>query len=248
MTDLIEAAKSSGTALANLASFMAADAGAGLENIDSDCFAIPFLQILQGLSPQIESVVGAKPGLIINTITNELFKTCQVIQCAFTRRYLAWADRADGGGFRGEYLPSDVETGKIGVRRDAHGRLFDEQGFLLRDTRNHYLLVKSEKSGNWTPALLSLASSQVKKSKRWLSLIQNFEMTDANGRHFTPPSFAQIFELGTEKEENNLGSWYGLTVKAAGIVEDAALYSRAKKINESVLGGKIRAESESAEF
>ena len=41
----------------------AADAGMGMEGVDKDSFAIPFIALLQGLSPQLETVDGAKPGL-----------------------------------------------------------------------------------------------------------------------------------------------------------------------------------------
>ncbi|HET8689559.1 MAG TPA: hypothetical protein VFM18_23360, partial [Methanosarcina sp.] len=63
-----------------------ADAGMGMEGADKTSFAIPFLTMLQGLSPQVESVEGAKPGKFINTITNELFDEVLVIPCAYQRR------------------------------------------------------------------------------------------------------------------------------------------------------------------
>ena len=81
------------TALAVMAADFAADAGLGMEGADKSSFAIPFLSILQGLSPQLETVDGAKPGLFINSITNEVFKEVLVIPCAFQRRFLRWAPR-----------------------------------------------------------------------------------------------------------------------------------------------------------
>ena len=89
------------------------DAGMGMENVDSDTFAIPFISVLQGLSPQIETVDGAKPGMLINTITNELFKEAVVIPCAFQRKFLRFVPRDEGGGFKGDFSPIDVETGAI---------------------------------------------------------------------------------------------------------------------------------------
>ena len=72
---------------AAMAQAFANDAGRGMEEADKDSYAIPFLAILQGLSPQIESVEGARPGMICNTITNELFKECLVIPCYYQRRF-----------------------------------------------------------------------------------------------------------------------------------------------------------------
>ena len=83
-----EIATAKTTAVGSVLDF-AMDAGLGAENADTASFALPFLQILQGLSPKIESVDGAKPGLFINTITDELFKECLVIPCYYQRRFYA---------------------------------------------------------------------------------------------------------------------------------------------------------------
>ena len=53
---------------------MKADAGKGSEGVDKDSLAIPFLVILQPLSPACDDddgVKGAKPGMFMNTITEE---------------------------------------------------------------------------------------------------------------------------------------------------------------------------------
>ncbi len=53
---------------------MEQDASSGLENISQEDLATPRLKVLMALSPEVqdESVPGAKPGLIYNTVTNEL--------------------------------------------------------------------------------------------------------------------------------------------------------------------------------
>lgn len=188
------------------------DAGLGMEGTDKSSFAIPFIAILQGQSPQIETVEGAKPGLFINTVTNQLFKEMYVIPCAYQRRFLRWAPREEGGGYRGDYSPVDVELGKVeGAALNDEGRYMigkDE----LKDTRNHFVLAQSA-TGGFQRALISLSSTQIKKSKRWMSQIQGIEMKDAKGKTFNPASFMFMYKLSTVKEENNKGSWYGLLVE-----------------------------------
>lgn len=226
------------TALAVMAADFAADAGLGMEGADKSSFAIPFLAILQGLSPQLETVEDAKPGLFINSITNEVFKEVLAIPCAFQRRFLRWAPRSEGGGYKGEYNPVDVETGRIeGVSTNAEGRLMIEND-ELKDTRNHFVLMQTE-SGAWTGALLSLGSTQIKKSKRWMSLILGIEMRNAQGKPFNPPSFSHIYKLSTVKEENSKGSWWGLNVEKVDAVGDAELYAKAKAFHNSVSAGEI---------
>ncbi len=229
-----------------LASLYEGDIGAGVEEADKDSYAIPFLQVLQGLSPQIESVDGAKPGLIINTITNELFKELLVIPCYYARRFLRWGSRENGGGLKGEYSPLDVESGKIaGVTRDSLGR-YTLEGDELKDTRQHYVLFQSA-NGSWSPALLSLSSTQIKKSKRWMSRIQGLEIRRADGSCFTPPSFSHIYKITTCKEENNKGSWYGINVDLHGAITEPAVYQKAKAFYDSVKAGEVEVQKPTAD-
>lgn len=228
-------------ALAVMGVDFAADAGMGMEGVDKDSFAIPFIALLQGLSPQLETVDAAKPGLFINTITDEVFKEVLVVPCAYQRRYLRWAPRSEGGGYKGEYNQIDIETGKIlGVEKDADGRLRLE-GDELKDTRNHFVLMQSE-SGAWQPALLSLSSTQIKKSKRWMSRIQGIELRTPEGKPFNPPSFSHVYKLKAVKEENSKGSWWGLEIELVEPVSDPELYGRAKEFNKQVAAGEVRAQ------
>ena len=235
MTTKNEVAEAKTTAVGAALNF-AADAGLGLEGADKDSLAIPFLSILQPMSPQVvdETVEGAKAGLLINSITNDLYKTVQVVPVAFQRRFLRWALREIGGGYRGEYTAAQVEALKI--ERNDEGRLIYE-GDELRDTRNHFVMIVTE--NGFQPALFSLSSTQIKKSKRWLSRIQGVQMKDANGRTFNPPSFSHVYEVRSVKESNDKGSWYGVEVDMVGPVADADLYAAARAFHDQIVSGKV---------
>ena len=54
------------------------DAAKGFENMTQDDMALPFVRILGQLSPQVTDgdakyIDGAKPGMIYNTVTSELY-------------------------------------------------------------------------------------------------------------------------------------------------------------------------------
>lgn len=232
----------------------AADAGAGLESTDAKSFAIPFITILQGLSPQVvqRTVKDAAPGLFINTITNELFEELLVVPCSFQRRYIRWAPRSSGGGYKGDFDPIEVELGKVDGVTQVDGRFYfnvpkgaspvDERGRPkydhLADTRNHFVLVKS-KEGAWQPAIISLASTQIKKSRRWISRIQGLEMKDAKGKTFIPPSFSHIYVIKAVTEKNAEGEWFGWSIDLLEQVSDAELYAKAKAFHSSVVAGEV---------
>ena len=54
------------------------DANAGSQNMTQEDLALPFLKVLGQLSPEVNKrdgkyVEGAEPGMILNTVTNEVF-------------------------------------------------------------------------------------------------------------------------------------------------------------------------------
>ena len=59
------------TALA-LVSSLEQDAGAGLEHMDKEDFALPFLRLLASNSPEVSDVEGARPGMFYNSVTGQL--------------------------------------------------------------------------------------------------------------------------------------------------------------------------------
>ena len=75
------------------ANMFEADANSGSQNIKQEDLALPFLKVLGQLSPEINKqngryVEGAEPGMIINSVTKELFdgkKGIEVIPCFYKR-------------------------------------------------------------------------------------------------------------------------------------------------------------------
>ena len=104
-------ATTTSVAPADLMDMFEENAGAGLEKIGSDEMQIPFLRILQALSPQLNKqdslyIKGAEQGDLFNTVSNRIYKADEgmvVINVAFETKYLEFQLRSAGGGFvRGE--------------------------------------------------------------------------------------------------------------------------------------------------
>lgn len=216
------------------------DAGKGMEGADKDSFAIPFISVLQPLSPCIVdgTLPGAKSGLFHNSITNALSESVQVIPVAFQRRFLAWMPRSKGGGFKGEHAVADVEINNIGWVKNAEGRMVLPDGAELKDTRMHYVLVLGEQ-GSYSPALISLSSTQIKKSKRWLSMMQSIQLPNPKGGFFNPPAYSHIYKLTSTKEQNEKGQWFGIEPTLVGPVQSGEIYAAAKAFNAQVIAGKV---------
>lgn len=221
------------------------DAGSGFENADSNAYAIPFLSILQSMSPQCKKsdgayIKGAEEGMFYNSVSQEIFDGSAgvtVIPCYFKRSFIKWAPRDSGGGFKGELMPSDpqVAAGKV----DKDGRLIDSEGNLLADTRTHYVLVV-DKDGGYQQAVISLASSQIKKSRNWMSKMAGIKAQRSDGTPYTPAMFSHQYRITTVPESNDKGSWFGLKVETLGPVQSAELYQAAKAFRDAVSSGEVK--------
>lgn len=231
--------------------------GRGMEETDKDSFAIPFLTVLQSMSPQLKKAdpmynEEAEEGFLFNTVSQETFDGDEgvvVVPCAFNRRFIQWADRDINptGGFRGEHLPTSVVVSDAWTDEEGRLRIDDErnkQGApiadLLADTRTHYVLIVSS-SGLFVPAVISMAATQVKKSKAWMSRMNAIKYVTKDGALRTPPTFAHMYRLTTVPEQNDHGSWYGWKIGDAEKVDtNSPLFQAAEAFNDTIRGGNVK--------
>ena len=236
-------------ALMNVAE-MEGDAGGGFEDASKDSYAIPFLQILQKGSPAIDvdhpkhkEIPGAKQGGIINTVTEEVIdgeKGLLVLPCHFTQTFVEWADRGAGGGFVASHNVADGPRLLATCKRDEKNRDVLPNGNYLVDTRSHYVLVIKE-DGTASPALVSFSSTQTKKSKKWMSAMQDVKVKRADGTAFTPPMWANCYRLKTVSESNAKGTWRGWDITREGQCPGVSLYNQAKQFRDAVRAGAVKA-------
>jgi hypothetical protein len=214
---------------------------AGFEDATRDAFAIPFLYVLQSLSPQCKKsdgayIKGAEEGMLYNTVTQELFggdEGVEIIPCSFTHTFVEWGLRESGGGFISEFDSVSGHALKQRCKRDDRGRDILPSGNHLADTRNHYVLIK-DGEGNWQPVLMSLTSTQIKASRNWMSAMQR---TCESKRC---PMFALKYRLTTVPQQNEKGSWYGIALELIGLVDSVAEYNQAKAFYEQVRLGAVK--------
>lgn len=226
------------------------DAGSGFEGADRDSYAIPYLVILQAMSPQCNEdadgyVKGAKPGMIYNTATGELFDGKEgvvVVPSQYQRRYVEWRPREEGGGFAGSYAPESVDLNDL--QRDESGRMTLENGNYLSDTRYHYCILIG-KNGETSYVVISMASTQIKKSRNWMTRMAALKIDGSNGAKFTPPTFSHAYRLTTVSEQNEKGNWKGWgPVEIDHMLGDGeeGIYQTAKDFRGQIDSGKAKVE------
>ena len=224
-----------------------ADANQGAQNISQEDLALPFLKILGQLSPEVNKrdgkyVEGAEPGLIINTVTNELYNDVDVIPCHYKRQYIEWQDRGTSTGAPVAIHEADSDIISQTTRgKDYKDRLAN--GNYLENTASHFVLVRG---ANPHTALISMKSTQLKVSRKWNSMMMGIKLQGKNGL-FTPPTYSHIYKLSTVQMSNDKGTWFGWDVSKAGPVEDRNIYDMAKVFATSVGKGEIQAKHGSEE-
>ena len=223
---------------------MELDASSGLENISQDDLATPRLKVLMQLSPELEEIENAKAGMIFNTVTNDLYdgsKGIRVLPCAYQRQYVEWADRGQGSGAPINVFDasSDILTK---TTRDDNNKDRLENGNYVETCGNHYVLLVTD-DGDATPALITMKATQLKKSRKWNSMLLNLKLKGKNGL-FTPPSYSHYYNLKTVKEGNDKGNWYGWEISREDTLQDANLYTMAKAFAESVSKGEVKVKYE----
>jgi hypothetical protein len=58
------------------------------------------------------------------------------------------------------------------------------------------------------PALITMKSTQLKKSRKWNSMMMSTKLMGKNGP-YTPPMYSHLYRLTTQAESNDKGKWYG---------------------------------------
>ena len=55
--------------------------------------------------------------------------------------------------------------------------------------------------------------SQIKKSRAWMTRMQNLTMARKDGTRFKAPMFSHVWTLTTKQETNDRGSWFGYFIE-----------------------------------
>jgi hypothetical protein len=192
-------------------------AGQGVEDLGTDDLAIPFINIIQSNSPQLNKregkyIEGAEVGMLFNTVTDELFDGetgVEVIPCAYQRTLVEWVPRDQEGGFVTTHNP---ESGILSQStKNEKGQDVLPNGNYLANTASHYIILLSPTYGP-TQAVISMTSTQLKKSRKWNTQMVSQTITLPDGSVKPKPSFASAYYLKTMPETNKHGSWMGYEI------------------------------------
>ena len=222
------------------------DAGAGLENMDKDDLALPFLKLLQTGSDETKKkhanyVEGAEAGMFYNTVTKKLYsgeKGIEVIPCFYKLTYPEWApfERKEGRPISPDRGPEILAK----TKKNSSGKDVLENGNEIIKTANHFVIINGERPEK---ALMAMKSTQLKVSRGWNSIIKDeFETDPQTKKSISAPSFSRIYKLNSVENSGSF-TWHGYRVSLLRKVDNTAIYQMAREFHNSLKASNAKAES-----
>jgi hypothetical protein len=211
------------TAVANIMDDLYASAGQGMETIGADDMQIPFLRILQPLSPQLlktdaKFIKGASAGDIFNTVTGQFWEAdsgLTVLMCAYTTKFLEFQLRESGGGFMGELDAGDPDIRK--TQRIGSAEMLPSGNELVRSAQ--FLVLGVDDNGATTQMICDMKKTQMKVAKQWNTRRAGLKIMHPEKGLFNPPMWAVPWKLTSVQESNDKGSWFNYSVSQMDMSE-----------------------------
>jgi hypothetical protein len=193
-------------------------AGQGTENITARDMKLPILKLLSSNSPVLNPQDAkynedAKVGDIYNEVTGSIYRGKEgmlAVPCLYVNTFNEWADRGDSPG-----RPINIHTDSDilnKTHRGDDGRDRLPNGNYVEDTGNHFVYILNEEYVPIESALITMKSTQKKKSKLWNAQMASKRVQGTKG-FFNPPSWATVYRLTTVQESNNKGNWPGWAIE-----------------------------------
>jgi hypothetical protein len=195
--------------------------GKGMD-MGQDDVAMPYIKMLQAMSPEIDEIEGAKAGKLINSITQELYDEIHVINLHYRRQYSIFKKRDLGGGYEGAHDSREAAMHHLENVVQANPADYD-----IQETHTHICLLLDDNGQLQQPVIINMSGSKVQVSRKW--------NTDIMTKHKGADRFSSVWKIEPRKQSNSKGSWYNMNITWEGFVNEA-LYLEASEYFDQVSG------------
>jgi hypothetical protein len=222
--------------------------GMGTENVKSKDVVIPRLVILQALSPQLnkkkaEFIEGAEIGDFCNVATGDIYKeSILVVPCHFATAYMEW--QKNRGGLAGNHGDDPSILSKT-TRTDKNENILPN-GNLVQEQAQWFCLVQN--GAQWQRCFLPLKATNLKHSRKWLTLCQTETVQLPSGEFWKPPLFWRSWKLIIVDDSNDQGDWATFRPEKGELIldidKDRNLLRMCKSFYEDIRTEKVKPDIE----
>ena len=241
--------KTTNVVASELDKMLEADAGVGLENITTEDMQIPFIRIIQALSPQLQKddplyIKGAEQGDIFNTVSQEIYKQDEgviVVPAFFEKKFLEFQLRSSGGGFVRELAADDKDITM--TSREGTIELLPNGNELVR-THQHLVIAQSA-DGTIAPSVLDMKKTQLKVSRRWNTLKNSARLPSGA----LMPIYGTAWQVTTVLEANDQGKWFNYKLDRVNDITPTIekMMLEARNMYQGVSKGEVKMAAASAD-
>jgi len=223
----------------------------GFENQTQDDYSIPWLAILEALSPALDENKELRPGWLYNSATGEAYPDGIAFVPATTKHcFVEFKPRGEGGGFVATHEPDsnvvrDCKTNQDFGEYKIHGNDLIETFYVYG--------VALEPDGGIIPMAISFSGTRIKKYKNWMTKARTVQLTNASGKRFPAPLFAHRYMLKTIADSSPKGkfnNWQitfdGATAAEARLDPQGDIVKEARSMIELVRSGDVKLDQTAA--
>ncbi|MCP4994778.1 MAG: hypothetical protein GY934_13505 [Gammaproteobacteria bacterium] len=223
----------------------------GFENTGKEDFAIPFINVLQQLSPQLDDtdgqyIEGAKQGMIVNSVTGDLYKDGLVFQPVITQHtYVEWVPRNAGGGFVAIHDLDSKEVADAKEASTSYGKYKIGENDLI-ETFYMYGNILDADDTVVSQAMITFTSTKIKVYKGVMTKLRAFQVP-AGDRKICPPLFAHRLKVTSVKQQKNQDKFWNFqlapangNIKESLIAPDSELMELGQAFYKLVKSGEAK--------
>lgn len=238
------------TDLVNLEDDFFAGAGEGLEDFSQSDMLVPYVRIIQALSKELQKnhakyLKGAEQGAFVNSATRKLYngeKGFYAIPVSFDHRYVAW--KPNNGGPAYDY--GNDSTVYKSLPEDENRKRKDNDGNEVTDSMQFFVVLVDKETFEYEIAVLTFGGSQSKKGRGWSTTINNrMERHPKTQQLIRPAIYFYAYEITTQPESNEQGSWYGFNIaegpKVMELKNGKEIFNTAKELRARITAGEVKA-------
>lgn len=178
----------------------------GYENQTSEDSTVPFLVLLQAMSPVVaeQKVPGAVAGQWMNTVTQMTWSNPSgllFVPATTRHEYTQFTPRNQGGGYKGRHaIDSEVVT-KAKAASKNFGEYFTPEGDELTETFYVFGAIGDADGAALGMAVIAFKSSMIRAYKNWMSLLRAHTISTPTGEKRTPPLYSHLARLTSEPKK-----------------------------------------------
>jgi len=191
-------------------------AQAGYENMTNQDSLIPFIAVLQALSPQVtqgtsEYIDGARTGQLFNTVTKEIIdgqKGILFVPCTTQHVFTEWKPRERGGGFVGQHDPNSALVRDAVAASKKFGKYThqtDEGANDLVETFYMFGMQMDENLQIVSPVVIAITGTKIKPYKQIITTLRMCKVR--------APLFANVLRITTAIDKNPKGTFGNFVFK-----------------------------------